>query len=79
MRNVFPAACAGRCVILSCSGQRTMRTCLEDAERLSGTDIGEADFAGAKWVFLSGYILYRWRCPPSSCILSVRLMRAPIP
>jgi hypothetical protein len=36
-----------------------MRTCLEDAERLSVADISEEDFAGAKWVFLSGYILYR--------------------
>ena len=50
---------AGRCVILSCNGQRTMRTCLEDAERLSANDISEDDFQGAKWVFLSGYILYR--------------------
>ena len=44
---------------LSCNGQRTMRTCLEDAERLSANDISEDDFQGAKWVFLSGYILYR--------------------
>jgi hypothetical protein len=49
---------AGRCVILSCNGQRTMRTCLEGAERLSASDICIEDFR-AKWVFLSGYILYR--------------------
>ncbi|CAK0780061.1 hypothetical protein CVIRNUC_004926 [Coccomyxa viridis] len=49
----------GRCVILSSSGQRTMRTCLDDAERLSTSDISREDFEGAKWVFLSGYILYR--------------------
>lgn len=51
---------AGRCVILSCNGQRTMRTCLDTAERLSVDDISESDFEGAKWVFLSGYILYRY-------------------
>ncbi|CAL8468805.1 g8346 [Coccomyxa elongata] len=49
----------GRCVILSCNGQRTMRTCLSGAERLSATDISAEDFGSAKWVFLSGYILYR--------------------
>ena len=36
-----------------------MRTCLEDAERLSASDISREDFEDAKWVFLSGYILYR--------------------
>ena len=49
----------GRCVILSSSGQRTMRTCLDEAERLSACDVRKSDFEGAKWVFLSGYILYR--------------------
>jgi len=49
----------GRCVILSSSGQRTMRTCLDEAERLSACDVRQSDFEGAKWVFLSGYILYR--------------------
>ena len=38
-----------------------MRTCLDEAERLSAGDISQSDFEGAKWVFLSGYILYR--CP----------------
>ena len=52
-------ASAGRCVILSSSGQRTMRTCLDQAERLSAGDISKSDFEGTKWVFLSGYILYR--------------------
>lgn len=37
-----------------------MRTCLDEAERLSAGDISKSDFEGAKWVFLSGYILYRW-------------------
>ena len=46
-------------MILSSSGQRTMRTCLDEAERLSAGDISKSDFDGAKWVFLSGYILYR--------------------
>ena len=50
---------AGRCVILSCNGQRTMRTCVDTAERLSVDDISSSDFQGCKWVFLSGYILYR--------------------
>ena len=46
-------------MILSSSGQRTMRTCLDEAERLSAGDVSKSDFEGAKWVFLSGYILYR--------------------
>ncbi|EIE22244.1 Ribokinase-like protein, partial [Coccomyxa subellipsoidea C-169] len=41
------------------NGQRTMRTCLTGAERLSAGDISAEDFGSAKWVFLSGYILYR--------------------
>lgn len=62
---------AGRCVILSCNGQRTMRTCLAGAERLSAEDIAMDDFQ-AKWVFLSGYILYRHATTslPSCCQLT---------
>lgn len=50
---------AGRCVILSCDGQRTMRTCFPDSSRFSVGVLQPRDFQGAKWVFLSSYSLYR--------------------
>ncbi len=49
---------AGRSVILSCNGQRTMRTCLEGAARLLADELATADFEGAKWAFFSAYSLY---------------------
>lgn len=49
---------AGRCVILSCNGQRTMRTCLGDATRLAAEDLTLKDLQGAKWLLLSGYGFY---------------------
>ncbi|KAK9805408.1 hypothetical protein WJX73_002177 [Symbiochloris irregularis] len=48
----------GRCVILSCNGQRTMRTCFPDSSRF-GSVLQPGDFDGAKWVYLSSYCLYR--------------------
>lgn len=44
----------GRCVILSCNGERTMRTCMDDAARLSIDDLDVKDFSGCRFFFLSG-------------------------
>ena len=38
---------AGRSVILSCGGQRTMRTCLDGAARLTAAEVTQGDFEGA--------------------------------
>ncbi|DBA76000.1 TPA: hypothetical protein ACH3X2_008930 [Trebouxia sp. C0005] len=48
----------GRCVILICNGQRTMRTCLSEAARMAADDLSIQDFSGAKWLLLSGYCFY---------------------
>lgn len=48
----------GRCCILSCEGQRTMRTCLDNTARLDPSELEVSHFAGSKYVFLSGYMLY---------------------
>ncbi|KAL0055474.1 hypothetical protein WJX82_000862 [Trebouxia sp. C0006] len=48
----------GRCVILICNGQRTMRTCLGEAARMVADDLSVQDFSGAKWLLLSGYCFY---------------------
>ena len=53
----------GRSCILSCGGQRTMRTCLAGFPRLAAEELSEADFAGGpaggpRWAFLSAYCLY---------------------
>lgn len=48
----------GRCCILSCQGERTMRTCLDGAARLEPEELSLTDFAGAKYVFLSSYCFY---------------------
>lgn len=50
---------AGRSVILSCNGQRTMRTCLEGAAQLQPQDLSADDFAGASWAFFSAYSMYQ--------------------
>eukprot|EP00873_Tetraselmis_striata_P004479 jgi/Tetstr1/424743/TSEL_015260.t1 len=47
-----------RCVILAHDGQRTMRTCFENAVRLDAGSVEEASFAGCKWAFVSCYALY---------------------
>jgi sugar/nucleoside kinase (ribokinase family) len=46
-------------VILSCNGQRTMRTCLEGAAALTADDLSADDFAGSAWAFFSAYGLYQ--------------------
>lgn len=43
----------GRCCILTCEGQRTMRTCMQDAARLQKEEVIEGDFANAAWAYLS--------------------------
>ena len=48
----------GRCCILSCEGERTMRTWLDGAARMNPDELTTTHFAGAKYVFLSGYCLY---------------------
>jgi hypothetical protein len=56
-------------VILSCSGQRTMRTCLEGAAALTADDLLAADFAGAAWAFFSAYGMYqRGLLPRAICL-----------
>lgn len=55
---VIKPGTTGRCCILSCQGQRTMRTCLDGAARLDATELNLSDFAGSKYVFLSGYCAY---------------------
>ena len=35
-----------------------MRTCLDDAARLTADHLSVEDFRGAKWLLLSGYCLY---------------------
>lgn len=48
----------GRCCIVSCEGQRTMRTCLDGAARLQPEELKAEEFQGIKWVYLSGYCFY---------------------
>lgn len=45
----------GRCTILSCNGQRTMRTCLTGCARLQPEELQLGDFTsgGAKFIFLN--------------------------
>lgn len=57
-RVVIKPGTTGRCCILSCQGQRTMRTCFDGAARLGAEELRLADFAGSKYVFLSGYCAY---------------------
>ncbi|KAL4854982.1 ADP-dependent ribose-1-phosphate kinase [Chlorella vulgaris] len=48
----------GRSCILSCGGQRTMRTCLSGCPRINPDELRADDFRGVPWVFLSAYCLY---------------------
>jgi hypothetical protein len=43
----------GRSCILSCGGQRTMRTCLSGCPRINPDELRADDFRGVPWVFLS--------------------------
>ena len=58
----------GRCTILSCNGQRTMRTCLTGCAKITPEELHLADFAagGAKWAFLNA-CERRLRHPPTAC------------
>ncbi len=42
-----------RSCILSCGGQRTMRTCMAGCPRLEPQELQAEDFEGAAWAFLS--------------------------
>lgn len=53
-RVIAKEGTTGRCCILTCEGQRTMRTCLDAAARLEPEELTLEDFAGAKFAFLSG-------------------------
>lgn len=57
--RVLKGGATGRSVILSCNGQRTMRTCLEGAAQLQSQDLSVDDFAGASWAFFSAYSMYQ--------------------
>ncbi|KAF5827923.1 Ribokinase-like protein [Dunaliella salina] len=51
----------GQCVIVSCDGQRTMRTCIHPEGRLHPHDLVQEQFqkrAEVAWVFTSAYTLY---------------------
>lgn len=43
----------GRSCILSCGGQRTMRTCLDECPRMGPEELQPEDFEGVQWAFLS--------------------------
>eukprot|EP00892_Ulva_mutabilis_P005122 jgi/Ulvmu1/2982/UM015_0022.1 len=49
-----PTGCS---IILSCNGERTMRTCMEGCERLQASDVSPTCLQ-APFVMLSGYCLY---------------------
>ena len=44
----------GRCCILSCEGNRTMRTCLDGAARTDPDELTVNHFASSSYTFLSG-------------------------
>ena len=48
----------GRCAIVSCEGQRTMRTNLEDALRAGPGCVSPDRLRGSEWLFLSGYSFF---------------------
>ncbi|KAL4458429.1 hypothetical protein ABPG75_013294 [Micractinium tetrahymenae] len=48
----------GRSCILSCGGQRTMRTCFDGCPRLEPSELRPESFDGVQWAFLSAYCLY---------------------
>lgn len=50
----------GRCTILSCNGQRTMRTCLTGCAKLTPEELQLGDYAsgGARYAFLNAC---KWR------------------
>ena len=48
----------GRCAIIAHGNERTMRTDMEDAVRLSFEDLKPANLEGAEWLLLNGYALY---------------------
>ncbi|GAB4822086.1 hypothetical protein N2152v2_009132 [Parachlorella kessleri] len=50
----------GRCTILSCGGQRTMRTSLTGCARITPEELqlGHLSAGGTKWAFLNAYCLY---------------------
>jgi sugar/nucleoside kinase (ribokinase family) len=52
------AGATGCCVILSVGRERTMRTCLEGAARMDVSEVDSVTFAGARFAFLSAYLLY---------------------
>ena len=51
-----------RSCILSCGGQRTMRTCMTGCPRLEPEELRLEDFEGAAWAFLSACGCWRARC-----------------
>ena len=69
--EVKPGPTARSC-ILSCGGQRTMRTCLAGSPALSADELSPADFAGVQWAYLSAYCCYQ----PGLLERAVELARA---
>jgi|ERR1712091_52180 len=48
----------GRCVVVSCEGQRTMRTNLEEALRADAGCLSAGHMEGAEWFLISGYSFF---------------------
>ncbi|GFR39690.1 hypothetical protein Agub_g165 [Astrephomene gubernaculifera] len=48
----------GRAAILTCEGERTMRTFMDPRVTTLPEDLSPDDFRGCRWVFLSAYSLY---------------------
>ncbi|KAG2496091.1 hypothetical protein HYH03_005694 [Edaphochlamys debaryana] len=48
----------GRSAILTCDGERTMRTYMDPQVTTRASDLSASDFSGCAWVFLSAYCLY---------------------
>ncbi|KAG2444920.1 hypothetical protein HXX76_001656 [Chlamydomonas incerta] len=56
--RVQPDGHTGRSAILTCDGERTMRTYTDPKVTTRPGDLVPADFSGCDWVFLSCYSLY---------------------
>ncbi|KXZ55185.1 hypothetical protein GPECTOR_3g330 [Gonium pectorale] len=56
--RVLPEGFTGRSAILTCDGERTMRTFLDPKVSTRVEDLSVDDFSGCSFVFLSSYCLY---------------------
>ncbi|GLC59572.1 hypothetical protein PLESTB_001501700 [Pleodorina starrii] len=56
--RVMQEGSTGRSAILTCEGERTMRTYMDPKVTTRVEDLSVDDFEGCRWVFLSSYSLY---------------------